>query len=90
VHDIKDYGILCDLEANPDVVALAAPEQVAFPCFRALHHFPAASRISFNMMRKCDANCSEYSMAAVMAVRARLSQGQNAGDCLLFCILLPM
>ena len=28
VHDVKDYGIVCDLEANPDVVGLAATHQV--------------------------------------------------------------
>jgi len=30
VHDVKDYGIVCDLEANPDVVGLAATHQVNF------------------------------------------------------------
>ena len=28
VHDVKDYGVVCDLEANPDVVGLAATHQV--------------------------------------------------------------
>lgn len=27
VHDVKDYGVVCDLEANPDVVGLAASHQ---------------------------------------------------------------
>ena len=28
VHDVKDYGTVCDLEANSDVVGLAATHQV--------------------------------------------------------------
>ena len=28
MHDVKDYGIVCDLAANPDVVGLVAPQQV--------------------------------------------------------------
>ena len=28
VHDVKAYGTVCDLDANPDVVALATPHQV--------------------------------------------------------------
>ena len=28
VHDVKDYGVVCDLEAHADVVALATPDQV--------------------------------------------------------------
>eukprot|EP00887_Chlorella_sp_A99_P001742 scaffold19.g1742.t1 len=28
VHDVKEYGILCDLQPHPDVVGLAAPHQV--------------------------------------------------------------
>lgn len=28
VHDVKEYGVVCDLDAHADVVALAAPEQV--------------------------------------------------------------
>lgn len=33
VHDVKDYGIVCDLAANPDVVGLVAPQQVRrFAC----------------------------------------------------------
>ena len=28
VHERKDYGVLCDLAAHPDVVGLVMPEQV--------------------------------------------------------------
>ncbi|BDA47226.1 probable protein RRP5 homolog [Coccomyxa sp. Obi] len=28
VHDVKDYGVVCDLDAHADVVALATPDQV--------------------------------------------------------------
>ena len=28
MHDVKDYGVVCDLEVNPDVVGLAATHQV--------------------------------------------------------------
>ena len=28
MHDVKDYGIVCDLAANPDVVGLVATQQV--------------------------------------------------------------
>lgn len=28
VHARKEYGVLCDLAAHPDVVGLVAPEQV--------------------------------------------------------------
>ena len=28
VHARKQYGVLCDLAAHPDVVGLVAPEQV--------------------------------------------------------------
>jgi rRNA biogenesis protein RRP5 len=28
VHGVKDYGVLCDMAAHPDVVGLAAPHQV--------------------------------------------------------------
>ena len=28
MHDVKDYGVVCDLEAHADVVALATPDQV--------------------------------------------------------------
>ena len=31
MHDVKDYGIVCDLAANPDVVGLAAIHQVIVP-----------------------------------------------------------
>lgn len=33
MHDVKDYGAVCDLEANPDVVGLAATHQVSFKLF---------------------------------------------------------
>lgn len=28
VHDVKEYGVLCDMQGHPDVVGLAAPHQV--------------------------------------------------------------
>jgi len=28
VHDVRDYGVLCDLDGHPDVVALVSPGQV--------------------------------------------------------------
>ena len=28
MHDVKAYGTVCDLDAIPDVVALATPHQV--------------------------------------------------------------
>ena len=31
VHARKQYGVLCDLAAHPDVVGLVAPEQVQHP-----------------------------------------------------------
>ena len=31
VHARKDYGVLCDLAAHPDVVGLVTPEQVTMP-----------------------------------------------------------
>ena len=30
VHARKDYGVMCDLAAHPDVVGLVTPEQVIF------------------------------------------------------------
>ncbi len=43
VHDVKDYGIVCDLEVNPDVVGLAATHQVSFQVLKAQCAFAAAS-----------------------------------------------
>ena len=31
MHDVKAFGAVCDLDANPDVVALATPHQVPPP-----------------------------------------------------------
>lgn len=31
VHDVKDYGVVCDLDAHPDIVALVTPHQVNIP-----------------------------------------------------------
>lgn len=28
VHEVKDYGTLCDLDVHPDIVGVAAPHQV--------------------------------------------------------------
>ena len=28
VHDVQDYGIVCDLEAHPDLVGLLSTQQV--------------------------------------------------------------
>ncbi len=28
MHDVKEYGVVCDLAANPDVVGLVAAHQV--------------------------------------------------------------
>lgn len=37
VHDVKEYGVVCDLAANPDVVGLAAAHQV---CSCKKHYKP--------------------------------------------------
>ena len=37
VHDVKEYGVVCDLSANPDVVGLAATHQV---CSCEKHYKP--------------------------------------------------
>ena len=42
VHDVKDYGIVCDLEANPDVVGLAATHQVSPQSCSRSKGFPTA------------------------------------------------
>lgn len=31
VHDVRDYGVLCDLEGHPDIVALVSPGQARTP-----------------------------------------------------------
>ena len=31
VHDVRDYGVLCDLEGHPDIVALVSPGQARSP-----------------------------------------------------------
>ena len=31
VHDVRDYGVLCDLEGHPDIVALVSPGQARLP-----------------------------------------------------------
>lgn len=36
VHDVREYGVLCDLEGHPDIVALVSPGQAgagALVCF---------------------------------------------------------
>lgn len=63
VHDVKDYGIVCDLEVNPDVVGLAATHQVGFQDLKAQCAFAAASgalqrHVAPNL--RCDEASSEY------------------------------
>ena len=31
VHEVQDYGIVCDLDAHPDIVGLISTHQVCIP-----------------------------------------------------------
>ena len=36
MHELKDYGTICDLDLDPNLVGLVAPHQVRL-CSRGLH-----------------------------------------------------
>lgn len=36
VSEVKDYGVLCDVDAHPDIVGIAAPNQVGAGVWAAL------------------------------------------------------
>jgi hypothetical protein len=43
VHEVKQYGLLCDLAAHADVVGLAAPHQVGLLLLHSGRAAPAAA-----------------------------------------------
>ena len=39
VHEVQDYGVVCDLDANPDIVGLISTHQVsACSCWGLARH----------------------------------------------------